>query len=208
MSADTVWRRSSFEISVIVGCTVLSIIIMFFAEESNVPDTAIATLAAAIIGIAATSLGHASGHYHGTRSPALAVRSGKTILIISILLLAVIVATLLLFIVLPENSSLTRDGGAALCATLLGVTGMVFVNETLLRSSVHVRIGQALLVLSVIGGGIGVLVHPFGLSADGSAALAGAGIAIAGTLLGHANGRLLAKDALTGAVAPRLDRGF
>jgi hypothetical protein len=207
VSASTVWRRSPFDISVIVGCAALSLVVMAFTDESNVPDTATATLAAAIIGIADTSLGHTSGHHHGSYPASVGSGSKKRILIVVILLGAMIGATLLVFIAVPQRSAVSNEGATALCATLLGIAGTVFANETLLRSSVHVRVGWALLAAAVIGGGLAVVSHPFGLSADSFAALACAGVAVAGTLLGHEKGWLLAKSKSKDAVPSAVPSG-
>jgi hypothetical protein len=194
MPARNVLRRSTFDICVIIGCTILSILMMSVTNESNVPDTAVATLAAAIIGIAGTSLGHTSGHHHGSQLGAPGKRPDISIMILLIMLVVVIAVTVFVFAEWPEHSAVSKDAAAALCVALLGISGTVIVNETLQRSSIHVRFGQGLLMVFVIGGGIAVVGRPFGLSADDLAALAAAGVGVAGTLLGHERGRALAKS--------------
>jgi hypothetical protein len=182
-------RRSWFEVLVIAMCVAGAVVLMAVTEA----DTAAAALAAAIIGVAGTSLGHTSGRRHGRAKQE--TREGRAeharvALVVLVLFVAVaLVATVALHRVLPDD---TAEAAAALLAALAGIAATVVANENYLRATTDVAIGYALVLLSIVGGGLAIGWPLCGITADATAGYAAALVAIASTFLGHAKGRHLA----------------
>jgi hypothetical protein len=101
---------------------------------------------------------------------------------------AVAVVTMWVHWVWPGGRAVAEDGLAALCAAVLGVVGTVGVNELALRSTTHIVVGVALLVLSLAAGVVTLIAMPESSSAEIGVSYAAAEVGVA-TLLGHTTGR-------------------
>jgi hypothetical protein len=170
--------------------SVAGAVALMAATES---DTAAAALAAAVIGIAGTSLGHTSGRRHSrAKQRTREGRATHVVVALVVLLLFVAVsvgATAALHRVLADD---TAEAAAALLAALTGIAATVVANENRLRATTDVAVGYALVLLSIVGGGSAIGWPPFGISPDATAGYAAAFVGVASTFLGHAKGRHLA----------------
>jgi hypothetical protein len=164
-------------------------------NDEKVPDAAVAALAAAVIGVAGTHLGHATGHQHGSESEGSPDKPAWTHRAIIVGLIAVALgAGALAFVYMPKALDVSDEAAAALVAALVGIVCTDLANARWFRSSTPRWAGLGLILVSVVGGVALVLSHPGNLSAEGLATFAAAGVGIGATLHGHRRGQELARQ--------------
>jgi hypothetical protein len=162
-------------------------------SDEKVPDAAIAALAAALIGVAGTHLGHATGYLHGSESEEPADEPAWMYPAVIVGLLIVLGVSTLAFIYMPKALDVSDEAAAALVAALVGVPCTDFANTRWFRSSTPPGAGLGLILVSFGGGVALVLSHPGDLSAEGLATFAATGVGIGATLHGHRRGQELAR---------------
>ena len=181
--------RSLWEVLVIAIGVVGTVAVMLATSGPDDPDAATVTLAAAVMAVAGTSLGHTRGRRDAQFGTKPSVRVLPHTMLILGLFVAVAGASVLVHALLPDGSAVAEDAAAALCATVLGIVGTVVANEVFLHSSTHILVGVALLAGSLTWGVVAIVQASGTSPADSDVAYAAAAIGIAGTLLGHATGR-------------------
>jgi len=164
---------------------------MFRTSGPDDRDGAVVTLAAAVIAVAGTSLGHASGRRDALLEAAPPARRYWHAVGVAGTLAAAALAGLLAHVLWPESWNASRSAVAALIAAVAGVVATLVANEYLLHSTTHVAIGVALFAVAVVWGGAAVLRAAEASTADSHVAYAAALVGVAGTMLGHATGRQL-----------------
>ena len=187
------WATYGFIVLAAIG----SIILMNYNNEDEVPDAAVAALAAALIGILGTNLGHVVGGEHKKEKPPKTYfKPGKYQ---DGVFVGLVVAALLGagYLLLEHNRAsewlgLTDEAKAALIAALIGIPVTDLAHEVLLRSTPNyvLRVAGPLIIsLSIVVGGLLLWFHPWGnasqVNAEGFAAFAAAGAGIGGTFIAH-----------------------
>jgi hypothetical protein len=186
---SAVLGHSPWHFLVIAVCAAGALLVMQLTSGPEDRDAAVVTLAAALIAAAGASLGHNRGR-RDAMFRATSHRGGyRHATILVALLAAVAVVTIWVRWVWPDGRAITEDGLAALCAAVLGVVGTVAVNELALRSTTHMVVGVALLVLSLAAGVVALIAMPESSSAEIGVSYAAAAVGVATTLLGHTTGR-------------------
>ena len=187
------WATYGFIVIAAIG----SILLMNYNNEDEVPDAAVAALAAALIGILGTNLGHVVGGEHKKeKPPKIYFKPGKVQdAVFVIFVVAALLATGLLLLKYSRASEalgVTDEAKAALAAALIGIPVTDLAHEGLLRSTPNnvLRLAGPLIIsLSILGGGLLLWFHPWGqaseVNAEGFAAFAAAGAGIGGTFTAH-----------------------
>jgi hypothetical protein len=181
--------HSPWHFLVIAVCAAGALLIMQLTSGPEDRDAAVVTLAAALIAATGTSLGHNRGRRDAMFDATSRAGGYRHAAILVGLLAAVTVVTTWVHWVWPDGRAITEDGLAALCAAVLGVVGTVAVNELALRSTTHIVVGVALLVLSLAGGVLALITTSKSSAAEIGVSYAAAAVGVSTTLLGHTTGR-------------------
>jgi hypothetical protein len=196
--AAAVLGHSPWQFLAIAVCAVGAFLVMQLTSGPEDRDAAVVTLAAALIAAAGVSLGHRRGRRDRLYRAVPRWGGHRALAIYAGLILAVAAVAAWVHLVWPDGRAVTEDGLAALCVAVLGVVGVVAVNELALRSGTHAVVGLVLLAGAVLGGVVTLIVTPEPDSAEIGVSYAVAAAGAGATLLGHTAGRAPSRAATPG----------
>jgi hypothetical protein len=189
---------------VIVATVLAGLLLMQSTDDNKVPDAALAALAAAVIGVVGTHLGHVIGHHHGTQQPAQRCKHarGQDLIVLAALALVLIIlgvgVAALRRQALPRLLGVTDEAAAALLAALIA-PGADLAHEGWFRPYKNRWVAPGIILGSVVAGMVVLWVQGswwsgWQLDPEGFAAFAAVGVSTGGTFLGHHKGYQLAAE--------------
>jgi hypothetical protein len=203
MSPDKLVRRSRLDAYATIAVTIFVTGVAMVLIEGTEADAAAAGVAAVVIGIAGTSLGHNVG-FHRQRSHDQAavapdpdaaemkdLSPGTHAAVLTGLIVVVLLLPALVLVWDPSWESVSADGIVALGAALLGIVATDIAHAKFLSRSEQHWLGHLFIGIGFVG--TLLLINASPDKADGVAAIGGTVVAVGGTVIGFNRGRRAAR---------------